>query len=245
METGIDYLDSCVNIICGCSYGCEYCWARNRYAPRFAHRCKACGTFEPHFHEERLKQIGKIKGPAIVGLNFMGDTFGAGVKKEWIEKMLIEMGPDSKSYGIRNYIILTKQPQNIKPPYNIYAVNWFLRNTWIGVSIENIDHIDRWVALSQKEYIQHKIISFEPVLPKKSESNIKGLSEYFNLYGWPEWIIIGALTKSDKESMAMSRFQAELLLSYLLKIKNRPPIFVKDNCGIKDAPKEFPAGLKP
>jgi len=251
METKIDYLDRCINIICGCTARCAYCWARNRYAPRFAHRCKLCGQFKPHFHEERLKQIGKINAPAIVGLNFMGDTWDKNVKRVWRNDIWNAISPPlTINIPIKDqtqYIVLTKQPQNIKDfallkddkPYE--ADDVIPNNLWVGVSIESIDHIDRWIALSQKEYIAHKIISFEPFLTYYA---IDVFKYYFRIYGMPDWIILGALTKSDKKSMADSRKQSKRFLNYLLTIKDRPPIFVKDNCEIKGAPKEFPAELK-
>lgn len=242
METKIDYLDKVVNLICGCTAGCPYCWARNRYAPRFAHNCAKCGTFTPHFHEERLKLINRIKKPSIIGLNFMGDTWDPAVKPEWrqeIFRKIFNFQSQSK------YIILTKQPQNIKSSDIINeSIYGYINpeNLWVGVSIESIDHIDRWVALSQKEYIRHKIISFEPVMEDFKFSTLKLC---FSKYGYPDWIVIGALTKFNKELEYESRLRSLDLLNIIRRIDKDIPVFVKDNVGSQGAPKEFPESIRP
>jgi len=239
-NTKIDYLDKCINIIVGCGNGCWYCWARNRYAPRFAHNCSKCGTFTPHFHEERLKLIDRIKKPSIVGLNFMGDTWDPNVKPEWRYKMFSKLL--SKEEDKNDYIVLTKQPQNIKGIELGPLSRWFLPGKlWVGVSIESIDHMDRWIALSQKEYIQHKIISFEPVLDIHPVTDIIKL---FEKYSYPDWIIIGSLTKSDKNEMLKSRISAGVMIEFLKDAGIKIPIFVKDNCNIKNALKEYPESMK-
>lgn len=256
MKTKIDYLTHVINIINGCSYGCSYCFARNRVAPRLAHNCRKCGKFIPHFHEERLKLINRIKKPSIVGLNFMGDTWDKNVEPEWRKQIWERVIMNHISETSSNFIVLTKQPQNInQSDFNvknetisgmIKQVFHYPNNLWVGVSVEHIERIDRWVALSQKEYIKHKIISIEPVL---GDSNSIGriyhhYELYFKKYGYPEWIILGALTKSFKGEMENSRNNAKSLLSYFKRMDVKVPIFVKDNCGIKNAPREFPKEMK-
>lgn len=246
MDTKIDYLDKCINIICGCTYGCSYCWARNRVAPRLAHNCKKYGQFIPHFHEERLKLIDRIKKPSVIGLNFMGDTWDKNVLQEWrnkmFEKLVLYNLPyyllDRNKYPLHKFVVLTKQPQNIH--YKDSSIK-NMDNLWVGVSIESLHLFHRWVALSQKEYIKHKIISFEPTIIYIGKDTIKASLIYmFELYGLPEWIIIGALTKSEKQMMNQSKTDATNLLIAIKELKLDIPIFVKDNCGIKNAPHEYP-----
>lgn len=231
-KSKIDYLDYTVNAIMGCTHGCYYCWARNRMAPRMRHLCKLCGEFKPHFHEERLKLIDKIKKPSIVGLNFMGDTYDKGVLPMWREAIFHRIVDNLQNH----YIILTKQPQNIKEEEWVFP----MRTLWVGVSIGNRDHTDRWVALSQKDYIRHKIISFEPVLDYFSAAKLKSMFEY----GRPSWIIIGALTGFAKYDMrtAESKSCAKQLLDALAEFDI--PLFVKDNCEIKGAPRQFPEEIR-
>lgn len=237
MNTKIDYLDKCINVICGCTNGCWYCWARKRVAPRLAHNCKKCGQFIPHFHEERLKQIARIKKPSIIGLNFMGDTWDKESLPSWRHDIFLEVEKNWRS----DFIVLTKQPQNIKEEkFGSGAGMPGLRNLWVGVSIDRPCNMDLWVGLSQKEYIQHKIISFEPII---SDMDICRVIPYFLKYGFPGWIIIGALTKSPERQMQWSRYAAEHFYKVLLTLVNRPPIFVKDNVGMKNAPKEYPKEL--
>lgn len=174
----------------------------------------------------------------------MGDTWDPNVNPEWrqeIFRKIFNFQSQSK------YIILTKQPQNIKSS-DIINESFYgyinPENLWVGVSIENSNQMDRWIALSQKEYIKHKIISFEPLMDTLY-GNVLGLMDR---YGYPDWIIIGALTKSDKVSMAESREAVKQTIENIKYLKSKgvklPPIFFKDNCGIKNAPKEYPEIMK-
>ena len=65
-KTGIPYLDFGWNPGgCGCSNGCDGCWARVKVAPRVGriNDCDDCKNFRVHFHPERLGDPAKRKKP--------------------------------------------------------------------------------------------------------------------------------------------------------------------------------------
>jgi protein gp37 len=232
MKTKIDYLDYTWNPIMGCLNGCNYCWARNRIAPRLAHNCQKCGQFIPHFHRERLNEIDRIKMPSIIGVNFMADTWGLQVSPEWRDEIFNKISK-SPIHKFHKFVILTKQPQNILECKNTFS------NLWVGISITKENEIKRWDILAGKDFIRHKFIAFEPLL---EYIDIPSLFPLVGHRPMPEWIIIGAMTGMGSKSKEHSQEMCQKSLKTLLELnhKYRPPVFVKDNCGIKNAPKEYP-----
>ncbi|MFH1226775.1 MAG: DUF5131 family protein [Planctomycetota bacterium] len=231
-KTMIDWCDYSWNPVTGCNNGCFYCYARKIYH-RFGR------SFKPRFHPDRLNEIDRIKKPSRIFLGSVTDLWDPMVKPEWREKIFDKcLNMTWPTIRHHQFIALTKQPQNIE--YSITISSH--KNLWVGVSIESIPHIDRWVALSQKEYILNKIISFEPVLGYFDDESyaFHDLKVYFNRYGYPDWLIIGALTGMNKEECYDSRRESESLINKLLELPNRPPIFVKDNVMMKNPPREFP-----
>lgn len=234
-KTKIDWCDYSWNPVTGCNGGCSYCYARKIY-----HRFKR--SFKPTFHPGRLNEIDKMKNTSIIFLGSVTDLWDKEVKPEWRTKIWQRVILNR----YHQFIILTKQPQNISVnDCDKYLVNKKMPdNFWVGVSIDNIHDMTRWVALSQKEYIKNKIISFEPVLNfNQIFTPVNSLERIFRVYGMPKWFIVGALTKSDKVSMALSRIEAMFLIKRLKKLPNCPPIFVKDNVGMENPPRKFPKGL--
>lgn len=230
-KTKIDWCDYSWNPITGCNGGCSYCYARKIYQ-RFQK------SFKLVFCPNRLNEIDKIKKPSRIFLGSVTDLWDRMAKQEWRNQIFKRVILNRE----HNFICLTKQPQNISiDDCDKYLVNKKMpKNLWIGVSIESIDHMDRWVALSQKEYIRHKIISFEPMLDSHPITNI---IKCFEKYSYPDWIIIGSLTKSDKESMLNSRISATITIELLKNAGIKTPIFVKDNVGRKIVQKEYPEEL--
>ncbi|MFH1226778.1 MAG: DUF5131 family protein [Planctomycetota bacterium] len=228
-KTKIDWCDYSWNPVTGCSNNCYYCYARKIYH-RFGR------SFKPRFHPDRLNEIDRIKKPSKIFLGSVTDLWDPMVKPEWREKVFDKcLNMEWPAIRYHQFIVLTKQPQNIKYGITISSRN----NLWIGVSIEGHD-MQRWIALSQKEYIKHKIISFEPTLASLDGNDLGMMDRY----GYPDWIIIGALTKYDKKSMKESQEAVRQMFDNIKFWKSKgiklPPIFFKDNCGIKNAPKEFP-----
>ena len=258
-KSKIDYLTHSLSIISGCD-GCEIlkdCYAR-KFLNRFNAGCQLCKQFKPHFHESRLVEIDKIKKPSRIGLNFFGDTFGKSIKREWQARIWNKVVNNRQ----HRFIVLTKQPQNVED--TIFTTDCgdicnvgCLDNLWVGVSITCEDELDRWVALSQKDFIRHKFISFEPLFKPLTMKTI----DIFKRYSFPDWAILGALTGSTKVEMSQSRFAVKQTLA---NIKDYPliwtaiskkgveyvkpfpqvPIFVKNNVKLEKPIQEYPKELQ-
>lgn len=121
-KTNIEYLDFTSNPIVGCDMTlpcAERCWAR-----RMAHRLKSKGvrqyqdvvdregkwTGKTAFNETTLTKLLRRRGPASIGLCFMGDAFHESVPDEWLDRMLavVALTPHLR------YILPTKRAKRMK-----------------------------------------------------------------------------------------------------------------------------------
>lgn len=102
-ETRIDWpgLNHTWNPITGCLNNCSYC-----YAARIQRRFKA--SFEPQFHEKRIKDAGMATEARSIFVGSMTDLFGDFIPKDWTRKVL-EACSDSRKH---TYWFLTKSPEN-------------------------------------------------------------------------------------------------------------------------------------
>lgn len=106
----------------GCAFNCTYCYGPRTYARS---KCPKCKTFEPHFHQERMKQ--KFQKDKTYFVESLGDpSFIPPVIFQEIIDHLTEF-PDTK------FMIQSKNP--------IYFLNFeFPDNVWLGTTIEtNMD----------------------------------------------------------------------------------------------------------
>ena len=135
------------NPITGCTFGCEYCYAR-KIAMRFS------GHFKPTFLKDRLEDPSKLKKPANIFVCSMGEIYDPKVKKEW----RVEVWKAIERAMWHRYYILTKQPQNI-------IQEELPKNIWIGVSITKKE--DLWRIQKLKDICNIKrFVSFEPLLER-------------------------------------------------------------------------------
>lgn len=98
-KTKIEWCDSTVNPVIGCTHSCEYC-----YAKKLNDRFKWVNNWnEPKFFHERLKQLNSNK-PYNIFMNSISDI--ADWEKEWVEATFkaIQNNPQN------NYLFLTKRP---------------------------------------------------------------------------------------------------------------------------------------
>lgn len=105
--TKIDWCDSTINAIVGCTNGCEYCYAR-KLNNRF-HFIKNWEEME--FFPQKLDQL-KCKNPKTIFMDSMSD-FGLW-KKEHLHEVLMAID----KYPQHAYIFLTKTNKDIKNKFN-------------------------------------------------------------------------------------------------------------------------------
>lgn len=199
-DSKIEWCDKVYNPITGCtpiSEGCSNCYAR-----RMAHRLKgrfgypADDPFRVTFHPDRLELPLHWRKPSRIFVNSMGDIFHIAVKHSWIDAVLDVIVATPQ----HTYQILTKRSENIE--YMLYDYQTddapirqlgggdYLRNLWIGVTVENarckyrIDDLRKIPAAV-------RFISFEPLLGDVGELELTGI----------HWVIVGGETGPGARQM--------------------------------------------
>jgi len=206
--TGIEWTDKSWNPVTGCKHECEYC-----YAKAISHRFKR--SWEPEFHESRIRQPLKESKSKKIFVCSMADLFGEWVPKEWIERVL-HICELSKQHTFQ---FLTKNPERL-------LEFEFPRNCWIGCSATDQKMYDRAMNVLDKINDHITFLSCEPLLEqvKMNNSNL-------------DWLIIGACSyprasQPEKEWVLDMMNFADI---------NKIPVFLKPNLKVVPADrKEFP-----
>jgi len=177
INSSIEWTESTWNPITGCtkiSSGCKHC-----YAERMAIRLKAMGQpnyangFELTIHEHALELPLHWKKPQTIFVNSMSDLFHEDVPTDFILQAFDVM----HRARWHKYQILTKRSDRLLEldPYLTWEPH-----IWMGVSVENKDHIFRIDHLRQTHSLI-KFLSLEPLLGPLQRLNLKGI----------DWVIVG------------------------------------------------------
>lgn len=185
-RTGIEWTEVTWNPTTGCdriSPGCDNC-----YALAMAKRLKAMGsdryqtdgdprTSGPGFgvaiHQIALRQPYRWKGPRTVFVDSMSDLFHAKVPLDFI-KQVFEVMSDTPQH---TYQVLTKRSARL--PKLADKLTW-PKNLWLGVSVENTDHLYRVDHLRQVP-ADVRFLSCEPLLGPLTGLDLDGIG----------WVITG------------------------------------------------------
>lgn len=171
-KTKIQYLDYTWNpIAMRCtpiSSGCANCWHlrmcdRMAENPRIAHTLRQAyaGEIGPQLVERRLDDPTKLRKPAIIGVQFMGDLFHENVPDRIIAD---EIWPRTRIAWWHTFVILTKRPHRARNLLATFSNTCYeFPNVWVGVSVENQSAVSRIVPLLSTKAAR-RIISFEPLL---------------------------------------------------------------------------------
>lgn len=208
-KTKIEWTDMSWNPVTGCKHGCEYCYAR-AISSRFKR------SFEPEFHEKRIRQPLKEDKSKKIFVCSMADLFGSWVLSEWIERVL-HICKLSKQHTFQ---LLTKNPVRLLD-FDIPV------NCWVGCSATNqLQYDNASSVLSQfKKHVT--FLSCEPLLEK------------VELDWLPDWLIIGACS-NPKPSQPDKKWVGDMI-TYAKS--NNVPVFLKPNLKVvnHESYKEFPS----
>lgn len=195
-KTGIPYLDYTHNPGgCGCSKGCDLCWARDKVAGRVGKNigCEDCENFRVHIHPERLNDPGRRTKPATVGVQFTGELFDPKRPTHEIRDVLaaICLAPQ------HNYVFLTQQPLTMAAGYAMGAeIEWHRSNWFCGITARDQDQL----AASMKHLVDipHKLwlsaepleqqLDLKPYLPRLHGVIIGTNNNADAIQAQPEWI---------------------------------------------------------
>jgi len=173
-KTKIEYLDyTCNPIAMRCSpvsAGCANCWHiamcdRMKNNPKIPMELREiyAGDAPPKLIESRLEAPLKLKKPAIIGLQFMGDLWHEDIPHTLIDD-IFDVMTAAKQHA---FIVLTKRPQNMLEWYNetiILGGGDYLPNLWLGVSVEDQKTADERIPILLQIPAAKHIVSYEPAL---------------------------------------------------------------------------------
>lgn len=207
-RTKIEWTDMSWNPVTGCKHECEYCYAR-----AISNRFKR--SFEPMFHESRIRQPLKENESKKIFVCSMADLFGEWVPDDWIKRVL-HICELSKHHTFQ---FLTKNPER-------YLDFEFPKNCWLGASATDQDMYDRAMDIFDELKAPVKYLSCEPLLGE------------IVLDKRVDWLIIGACS-NPKPSQPDKGWVIDMI-SYAED--NEIPLFLKPNLSVVDHRrfKEFP-----
>ncbi len=229
-RTGIEWTHFTWNPVTGCLNGCPYCYAE-RTAKRLRGRAgyPADDPFAPTLHTDRLQEPSRLKKPSRIFLESMGELWGHWVPREWQEAVLEVVAANSR----HSFLNPTKSPEGILT-YVDYPYPSMLRlpqNLWLGLSLDTVERVKYLGALKATRH-PNLFLSCEPLLEDITTSprwNLRGI----------KWVIVGSQTGPGAppvERAAVTRLIEQVRDAGL-------PLFVKDNVGMANPPREFPEGM--
>ena len=220
-NTGIEWADKTWNPIVGCRHGCWYCYARELAVTRLAkmpNACPKCATFEPHFHEERLKIPGGK--PKTIFFGSMCDAMGNWVPKQWVEKSLAVM----RSHPEHTFLTLTKNPER----YGEFPIP---ENLACGVTITGAEKeprialLDLITGVPRMVEDRTRFISFEPLLA--DVVNSAAFEDFAEFFDRMDAIIIGPLNKAGHDPVTKREWVERIIE---IAQEGKVPIFLKKEC---------------
>lgn len=173
----IEWTEATWNPVTGCtkySSGCLNC-----YAARMAKRLKAMGQpnyrngFKVTCHPQMLSLPLKWRKPRMIFVNSMSDMFHADVPFDFIRRVFDVMAQAEQ----HTFQVLTKRAERLAQLAP--KLSW-PENVWMGVTVENADHLHRIDAL--RTIPAHvRFLSLEPLLGPLPKLKLKDI----------HWVIVG------------------------------------------------------
>ena len=188
----IEWTEATWNPTTGCdriSAGCDNC-----YALTLARRLKAMGsekyqkdgdprTSGPGFgvtlHPKALQQPYRWRSPRLVFVNSMSDLFHARVPVQFVRDVF-NVVADTPQH---TYQFLTKRSRRLRKLAD--SLEW-PTNLWVGVSVENSEHLDRVDDLRSVPAAV-RFLSCEPLIGPLCRLNLSGIG----------WVITGGESGPD------------------------------------------------
>jgi len=198
-KSSIEWTEATWNPVTGCdrvSAGCDNC-----YALTLSKRLKAMGaakyqndgnpvTSGPGFgvtvHPSALDQPRKWRNPRVVFVNSMSDLFHAKVPIGFVRDVFDVMRETPQ----HTYQILTKRSLRLSRMAD--KIEW-PENVWMGVSVENSDHLDRVDHLRDVPAAV-RFLSCEPLLGSLKGIDLAGIG----------WVIAGGESGPHYRPMELS-----------------------------------------
>lgn len=183
MGTKIEWTDETWNPVTGCtkvSPGCANCYAETM--ARRLHAMKSPKYRDPFdvvtCHPGTLTIPDHWRRPRMIFVCSMGDLFHKDVPVSFIMDVLEAADRNPQ----HTFQLLTKRSERLLPFWRPYR---FPPNVWVGVSVEDNDHVHRVAALAEIDAVV-RFVSVEPMLGP--------VPSLIPLLDDLEWVIVGGET---------------------------------------------------
>lgn len=217
--TKIEWCDATVNPVIGCTFGCEFCYARTMNK-----RFKWTEDFsKPEFRRGQLQKL-ISKKPKNIFMDSMSDI--ADWKDEWM-RIVAKMMKENPQH---NYLFLSKRPDEAS-----YILG---DNVWNGTSIVNEVDVSRFNYLPA---VGNRFVSIEPI-----HEHFQIEEKHNLLPRFVDWVIIGAETGNRKNKIIPQKSWIDDIVTACEK--ERTPVFMKESLlpiiGEENMLRQFPQGLR-
>ena len=177
LSSKIEWTEATWNPVTGCtkcSAGCEHC-----YAATLAKRLQAMGNirykngFDVTIHRDLFNRPLEWKKSKMIFVNSMSDIFHEQISDE----IILELFQIMNRATWHTFQVLTKRPKRLVELS--HRITW-TPNIWMGVTVENVDAINRCEKLKKCD-ANTKFISAEPLLESINTIDLTGIN----------WLIVG------------------------------------------------------
>ena len=206
-----------LNIVIGCTVGCDYCYARNN-----VRRWHIIDDFaKPEFFPNKLRLMERQKRQNFL-LTGMSDL--AGWKDEWLEQVLPTIAKNPQ----HQFLFLSKRP-------DLLNIETDLENVWFGVTVTKKSELWRIDSLRENIKAKHYHVTFEPLFDDPDRVDLHGI----------DWIVVGTMTGAQSKKIHTEPSWAVSLTEQAHAL--RIPVFMKEDLApiigeknmVQEMPQEF------